>query len=211
MPEDREEAVTADYLQEHYGDDWMATHLHAGMEIVSEKVQMEGETIALGCCYMQYHIGPYVNSLLDASSPEAYFDSMTRHICETQFFDREIYQVPHILRVTDPTTDETKRIALLFPFGGQLIPSCDLLALDSGSERLDFPFELIHELVDDKFTRLDEEQYLLRGITDEENAAIFARAKALMNARPAAVQQVPTATKATVPSAEGGKKWWKFW
>jgi hypothetical protein len=199
LPEDSD-PITTEQLFQVYNNDWIELMKLLGIEIFLEKIGKENNTIAIGCCYMSYNIGPNIHKSLNTNSKEHYYKSLIDRIANTQFFDTNRFILPSILIVTNQETNETRKIVVFYPSGNQFLAKADIVSFSNNGERLEFPYSLLKEIKTDKFNLIDEVQYTIDSLTDKEFEEIFNNAKLVINRQNIEVSEnVKT------------KKWYKFW
>lgn len=191
LPEDREDPIDINTFKKEYDKAWIEREKYLGVNIFMEKIGAEGNTLSIGCCYMMYMIGPKIHEKLDKSSERSYYNGLVNHICATQFWNKEIYLTPNILQVTNKDGGEKKELIVLYPNGNQFLRKADVLVIPYGDKRLELPFERIGEIASEKFHLVDEEQYLVDQLTDEEYRNVCLKAAEVLNEK----KQKP---------------WWKF-
>lgn len=205
LPEDEEIPIDLFTFKNKYDSQWIEKEKYLGINIFLEKIGNEGDTLAIGCCYMSYHIGPNIHKELDISSEKSYYQGLVSHISKTQFWDREKYQIPNIIQITDEETSERKDIIVLYQNGKQFLSKADIIVISNGESRIEIPYEKIKILVSEKFHLVDEEQYLVDELTDEEYQNIYLKAKEI-----SATKEIENTTVLN-SEVKIQKKWWEFW
>ena len=106
------------------------------------------------------------------------------HIQKHQFFDREQYSLPTIIAARDPETEEVTRYLIFYPTGNQFLQKADVVIfknLAGGDQgRYEISYDQLSELATDRFSLVDEDQYLVEALTEEEYQDLFNRVKKLL-------------------------------
>lgn len=205
LPEDRETPIDIVTFRNHYDKNWIEEEKYLGVSIFLDKIGNEGDTLEIACCYMSYLVGPDIHKKLDAGSEKSYYEGLVSYISSTQFWDREKYHIPSIIRFTDKDTGEDKELVLLYQNGNQFLSKADEVVLSDGESRIKIPYDKIKLLATEKFHLVDEKQYVVDELTDEEYKNIYLKA--------VEISSVNKAENTTKPESEikAQKKWWEFW
>lgn len=205
LPEGREKPIDTIVFKNEFNKAWIDKEKLVGVDIFLDNIGNEGDTLAIGCCDLTYLVGPKIHSQLDKSSEHEYYNSLVNKIRNSQFFDRQKYAIPNTIQVTNRETGELKRVIVLYQNGNQFLPKSELLVIKLGNERIELPYNRISEIANDKFSLVDEEQYLVDTLTDNEFQNILITAKTILSKPP------PKAQIQENQSIETQSKWWKFW
>ncbi|MBV4357922.1 hypothetical protein [Pinibacter aurantiacus] len=205
LPEDRDEPIDIEILTKDYSQKWIDEIKLLGIDIFIEKIGMTGNDLSIGCCYMMYSIGPKIHSQLDSSSKESYYHGLVKLICQTQFFDREKYAIPSYLVVTNKKTDKKEKMIVLYPNGDQFLPVADVLVIRKEDDWVELPFGRINEIATNKFTLIDEQQYLVDALSEAEYHSLFLAARNILT--DASVKN----ENEEIAETPKTKRWWQFW
>jgi hypothetical protein len=205
LPEDKVTPIDLNSFRNNYGSQWIENEKYTGVKIIMDKIGNEGDTIAIGCCYMTYFIGPNIHKELDNSSEKLYYNGLVNYITRTQFWDREKYITPSIIEITKKGTNETKQIILLYPNGNQFLSKAAILEISNGEASVEIPYEKIKKIASKKFNLVDEEQFLVEQLTYEEYNNIYLQAKEIVN------EKNIENTIELNSEIKIQKKWWEFW
>ncbi len=205
IPEDSETGMDLKMFKTHYDKKWIDREKLLGVPLLLDNIGQKGQTVAIDCCYMTYLIGPKIHASLDKSSIQAYYNSLVEKICKTQFFDQNKYTVPNVMQVKNKGTEDVKRMIVLYPNGGQFLPSSDILVIQYENEFIELPYDKISNIANTHFHRIDEEQYIVDSLTTEEFIKCFQSAKSLLSTANA------TTTNQGNSDDTPKKKWWQFW
>ncbi|WP_185289343.1 hypothetical protein [Chryseobacterium lactis] len=205
LPEDEENPIDLITFKNNYNSKWIEQEKYGGISIFIDKIGNDGEILEIGCCYMNYKVGPNIHKKLDTRTEKSYYDGLVSHISKTQFWDREKYQIPNIIQTTNRETGEKKNIIILYQNGKQFLSNADVVVISHEESRIEIPYEKIKLLASEKFHLVDEVQYLVDELTDEEYKKIYLKAEEISTLK-------ETESIAGLNSALGAqKKWWEFW
>jgi len=175
MPEDQEEQIDSNQLLEKFNQEWIDSMKTLGISIFIEKIGKENGVLSIGCCYMRYSIGPKIHATLDTSSQLNYYNNLVDHIQKTQFFDLEKYRIPNLLAASNPDGTQGNTYVIFQPTGSQFLSQTNYVIFPVGEGNYEIPYEMIEEIADEKFTKIDEIQYTIKALTDEDYQNIITR------------------------------------
>lgn len=173
IAEDSEEHIARSELSAKYNQAWIDGIKTLGANVLIERIGKEKEILSVGCCYMTYAVGPNVNSQLKYSNEEEYYHALVKHIQKTQFFDRNKYVIPNLLFVSNKETKAQKRILVFYPTGSEFLSQADFVVFPVGNGSYEIPYEMLKDIATDKFKLIDETQYVVEPLTEEEYAQII--------------------------------------
>jgi hypothetical protein len=205
LPEDREKPIDTITFKNEFDKSWIDREKLIGIGMFIDKIGNDGDILAIGCCNLTYLVGPKVHSQLNKNSELEYYYSLVTKIKNAQFFDRQKFVIPNIIQITSRDNGEVKRIIVLYQNGNQFLPKSEFLVINSDNERIELPFNRINEIATDKFTLMDEEQYFVDTLTDNEFRSLLIAAKTAI-LKP--VQDIQTKVNS---DHEPKNRWWKFW
>lgn len=182
LPEDHEAPVPLAELEQQFDANWIDQMKTLGIHIFMNNIGNEGHLLTIGCCQMQYHIGPRIHATLNTSSEEAYYNSLVHHIQSTQFFNQANYYIPNLLGISGKDDDDKGYDVLVFPPNGRVfLRKADYILLRvTDDSAYEVPFDLVAEFADEKFTMVDEIQYTVEELSAEEYQALLERVVAAL-------------------------------
>lgn len=179
MPEDEEGPMSPTALKAKFNDEWIDSMKLLGVDMFREKIGGEQHVLTMNGCFMNYSVGPKVYQYLDPTTDESLYRTLVDHIASTQFFDFNKYAIPGHIVVTDKATQKEKRILVFYPFGSQFLAQSDVVTFRFGEENFELAYHEIYKIATDKFTLVDELQYVVDPLTEEDYAQVIANVKAI--------------------------------
>lgn len=180
-PEDYPESINLEKFNENYGEDWVNSMKTHGTNIIIENVGNKQSTVSIGCCYMQYSIGPEIHNSLDQTNELSYYNSLVKHIQETQFFDLSKYQIPQIISTSNKDGSNQKTYVVFYPTGSQFLTQANHVTFPYENGRYQLPYEQISLIADTKFTKIDETQYTIEPLNEADYTALIGRIERVMD------------------------------
>lgn len=180
-PEDCSESISIENFDKNYGTDWVNSMKTHGTNIIIENVGNKQSTVSIGCCYMQYSIGPKIHSILDHTDEISYYNSLVKYIQETQFFDLSKYQIPQIISTSNKDGSNTKTYVVFYPTGSQFLTQANHVIFSYDNGRYELPYEQINLIADSKFTKIDETQYTIDPLSESDYSALIDRIEQVLS------------------------------
>jgi hypothetical protein len=175
LPEDQEEEMDPGQLLEKFDQEWIDSMKTLGISIFIEKIGKEKGVLSIGCCYMQYSVGPKIHATLDTSSQLIYYNNLVDHIQKTQFFDLGKYSIPNLLVASKPDGTQGKTYVVFQPRGNQFLSQANFVIFPVGEGSYEIPYEMIEEIADGQFKRIDEIQYTIEPLSEVDYQNIIGR------------------------------------
>lgn len=175
IPEDEDEELNAITLKSKYNQTWIDSMKTLGANIFMEKIGNEGGLLSIGCCYMRYTVGPNIHSKLDTSNELNYYNSLVEHIQKSQFFDLSKYQIPQILVSTNKDGTNRKTYVVFYPHGSQFLSTADYVIFPVDNRKYEIPYGFIPLIADSKFSLIDETQFTIQPLNENDYKAIIER------------------------------------
>jgi len=167
-------------------------------------------------CYMNYFIGPKVHKKLDGTSIENYYNSLINHLRNTQFFDRTKYAIPEVRVLKNEKTGDVKETVTFYPHGSQFLQIAEsVMFMNLKTQTLtEVPYSFIKKIKHDKINLIDEVQFTVDELTEEEYDGILNSVKKIVNyvnRKNEAPKKNITKTNNTNTKKRKDVKWWEFW
>ncbi len=175
FPEDSETSISSNEINQKYNQAWIDTMKTLGTNIFLQRVGNDGHLLSIGCCYMKYTIGPNIHKNLNDSSEFSYYQSLVKHIQETQFFDLDKYQIPQVLVSTNQDGSNRKTYVVFYPHGAQFLSHADYVVFPVKDGKYELPYEQVKSIANSKFNLIDETQYTIESLTEAEYAELIRR------------------------------------
>lgn len=179
LPEDEEGPMSPAALKAKFNDEWIESMKLLGVGMFRDKIGGEQHVLTMNGCFMNYSVGPKVYQHLDPTTDESLYRTLVDHIASTQFFDFNKYAIPGHIVVTDKATQKEKRVLVFYPFGSQFLAQSDVVSFRYGEENFELAYNEIYKIATDKFTLVDELQYVIDPLTEEDYAQVIANVKAI--------------------------------
>ncbi len=173
IPEDADGPVAVDELTSIYDQKWIDMMKLLAVNMFLEKVGQEDNVLSIGCCLMSYMVGPKVHAQLDTSSELAYYESLVRHIQQTQVYDVQKYYISGMIQVSSKDESRKLRYVMFFPGGGTLVRNADYVSFPAKGGKYELPYSWLSKIATDKFTLVDEEQYKVEPLDESEYEALL--------------------------------------
>jgi len=194
-PVDDQEKFSIDDFKIHFNQKWAEENCMTGISAFRHIIKEKG-TITISGCYRNVFLGKellsrYENEETTISDEELY-EKFIHRIRMMQFLPNNIY-IPNEYEVTEKDESKWSYITLTYDTE-QLVTKSEFVILHlSKEEYLKIPFEKFQEYCKEKFSRLDEEQYIMPPHNKNEFIKLMKRFG--------------------YGNQEGGKnkKWWKVW
>lgn len=173
LPEDSDGEINAKELEEKYDQNWIDSLKILGVDMFIQRVGIDRHLLAIGCCYMQYNIGPDIHKQLDDSNELNYYNSLVSHIQNTQFFDIEKYQIPNKIATTSQDGSNRKTYVIFYPHGSQFLAQADFVVFPVENGKYELPFAQLYLIANSKFSKIDENQYTIDALNNFEYTEII--------------------------------------
>lgn len=173
LPEDAENSVTSEELIANYNQEWIDSIKTLGVDLFLDSIGKDGHLLSIGCCYMNYTIGPAIHQTLDDSSEVNYYNSLVEHIQNTQFFDLNKYQIPQIIVTSKQDGSNRKRYVVFYSHGSQFLSHADYVVFPAKNGKYVLPYDQVQLIANSKFNRIDETQYTIEPLTEAEYAELL--------------------------------------
>jgi hypothetical protein len=179
LPEDEEGPMSPAAFTAKFNDEWIDSMKLLGVSKFREMIGKEQHILTINGCFINYNIGPKVYQHLDPTTDESLYRTLVDHIAKTQFFDFNKYAIPGHFVIKGEKTEKDKRILLFYPFGSQFLALSDVVDFSHGEENFELAYSELYKIATDKFTLVDELQYVVDPLTEEDYAQIIANVKAI--------------------------------
>lgn len=159
--------LTLDEFNKIYNDNWIEENKTHGVNALLHLIFKEKGTITIEGCRRNYYIGEKVlarfSGILD--NEKLLYHNIIENIKELQFFDASVYNIPGLFE----ETSENKTFLIIFPNKKFFLYKVDFILLSiSESQIYRIPYEKIEKFNNDKFRLIDEYQYFIEPLTEEE-------------------------------------------
>lgn len=220
-----DDELSIDEFKSIYNENWASDYRLHSVSAVLQHFATQHQVAKLPSCVRSFYFGPYMLDKLTADSPseESFVDKVIESIRRVQFIEDEItdLNVPTIMEAD--LTDGVKTLFVVLPNFKLLLQKADIVILSKA------PGSSVNVNYDDfvkypslVLERLDEEQYLLSAINNEQFVKMMEYFSqplkpVIQNRLPKEVQpSVPTITNEEPESQLSindkiHRKWWQFW
>lgn len=207
-PEDTDEPMSIEIFKSRFDAGWVEWHKKSGLSSVDYFIHdpKNGGTISFDGCFRKHYIGKKLLARLKNDDPgeDTLYDRIIENIRLTQFIDEEKFRIPGIYSVSEKDGNPKWEYVVVAPDNNFFLPKTEYLILFMEKDnRLKIPYADIHRLADHHFQLVDEEQYFVSRISENDFLLLMEKARQLK----------PSPDEPVIPAKQKkpAKKGWKFW
>lgn len=209
-----------DEIDNTYNADWINSKKTFGIAQIMNRLEKQKGTYAFWVCYMNFFVGQKIHKQLDKSSVENYYHSLGDYLRSKQFFDRSEYIIPKVQAFQHPNTDEIKEVVTFYPHGNQFLSFANTVMFinQKNNTYSEVPYSVMRKIRHDKIKRIDDVQYVVDKLSEEDYDKILNTIKKVANYlnRKNAAQTDTRSSKNTASNRPKNvknirSKWWQFW
>lgn len=168
-------------LRRRYPAAWVRGQIESGVEAIRHIVREEQQAVTLSGPVRPFFVGPRLLDELDEyGPPEELAERLIELMRQVQYLDPEAFYPAETVRaLRDSETEELITFAVWGPGVRYLFPDVQYLVLmgEAPGRHLFVPAAVVPELAGDNFLWLDEAQYLVQAIDEDDWPALLDRAR----------------------------------
>lgn len=195
-PEEEENELDLPIFKAQYDANWAEQHKTLGLNVATHWVNEKAETMGLSGCFRMYFIGPDIMQSITQDQPdeELLYERMIKIGRAVQFVPENV-RIPGVY-VVSPKEEESWEYIVILPNQQQLLLKTDYVIFYlNEQERHKIPYDKVLQYAINRFSRLDEKQFIFPDMPLEE-----------FNQMIQTFEEVES-----IPKKEAvKKKWWQF-
>ncbi|KAF2508649.1 hypothetical protein EYY60_16100 [Flavobacterium zhairuonense] len=206
-------------FEKKYNSDWIESVKHLGIDSFIQMIH-EGEDVVLAFMgpIRHYYVGKYIIDKLstDSASQEKLNDQLIEEVRKIQYLEdsEEGIEFPSV-KIMDFPEEGEKELTVILPNFKVLLNNVDYVVLNKVGEILiKVSYLEFVNYISPKAKRVDEKQYIIYPINEEDYLKMILHFKAIENEKTNTVKfEVKPEVKTQIIKKEDSKKlkWWQIW